>query len=64
MLKEEILKLINLAAENLGYTIYEASLYLKGPNTKITVKMNVGNASYTSATQIDATAEVVQLQSY
>ena len=26
--------------------------------TKITVKMNVGNASYTSATQIDATAEV------
>jgi len=40
MLKEEILKLINLAAENLGYAVYEASLYLKGPNTKITVKID------------------------
>ena len=40
MLKEEILKLINLAAENLGYTVYEASLYLKGENTKITVKID------------------------
>ncbi len=40
MLKDEILKLINLAAENLGYTVYEASLYLKGVNTKITVKID------------------------
>ncbi len=40
MQKEEILKLINLAAENLGYTVYEASLYLKGVNTKITVKID------------------------
>ncbi|HOP30265.1 MAG TPA: hypothetical protein P5120_09620 [Spirochaetota bacterium] len=40
MLKEEILKLINLAADNLGYAVYEASLYLKGPNTKITVKID------------------------
>lgn len=40
MLKEEILKLINLAAENLGYTVYEASLYLKGANTNIIVKID------------------------
>ena len=40
MLKDDILKIINKAAENSGYSIYESSVYLSGVNTKITVKID------------------------
>jgi len=40
MLKDDILKLINIAAQNSGYFIYESSVYLSGVNTKITVKID------------------------
>lgn len=39
MLKDDILKLINRAAEISGYSVYESSVYLSGVNTKITVKI-------------------------
>ncbi|HOQ13352.1 MAG TPA: hypothetical protein PK104_13460, partial [Spirochaetota bacterium] len=39
-LKEEIFKLINLAAEDSGYDIYEASLFLKGDKTRIIVRID------------------------
>lgn len=40
MLKEEILELIEETAKNLGYTVYQSSVYLKGENTKIIVKID------------------------
>lgn len=40
MLKDEILKIVNLAAGNTGYMVYEASVYLKGVNSRITVKID------------------------
>ena len=40
MLKEDILKIINSAAENTGYTVYEASFLLKGQGSTITVKID------------------------
>jgi len=46
MLKEQILKIINKAAENTGYTVYEASVYLKGANSKITVKIDNPGGSH------------------
>ena len=39
MLKDDILKLINIAAQSSGYSVYESSVYLSGVNTKITVKI-------------------------
>ena len=40
MLKDDILKIINKAAVNSGYTIYESSVFLSGVHTKITVKID------------------------
>jgi len=40
MLKDDIIKIINKAAENSGYTIYESSVYLSGVHTKLTVKID------------------------
>ncbi len=40
MLKDDILKLISIAARNTGYSIYESSVYLSGVNTKITVRID------------------------
>ncbi len=40
MLRDEILEIINKAAENSGYSIYESSVYLSGANTKITVRID------------------------
>jgi ribosome maturation factor RimP len=40
MLKDDIVKIINKAAENSGYTIYESSVYLSGVHTKLTVKID------------------------
>ncbi|MCP4132646.1 MAG: hypothetical protein GY754_16900 [bacterium] len=40
MIKETITELISTAAENLGYLVYESSIYLKGENSKITVKID------------------------
>lgn len=40
MLKDDIIKIINKAAENSGYSIYESSVYLSGANTKITVRID------------------------
>lgn len=39
MLKDDILNLINGAAQSSGYSVYESSVYLSGVNTKITVKI-------------------------
>jgi ribosome maturation factor RimP len=45
--KEEIERLINEAAESLGFVIYESSMLLKGENTKISVKIdNLGVVSH------------------
>ena len=40
MLKDDIIKIINKAAVNSGYSIYESSVYLSGVNTKITVRID------------------------
>ncbi|NLV68372.1 MAG: hypothetical protein GXY14_11945 [Spirochaetes bacterium] len=40
MVKDEIQKIINKTAEETGYTVYESSIYLKGENSKITVKID------------------------
>jgi len=40
MLKDDIIKNINKAAENSGFSIYESSVYLSGVHTKITVKID------------------------
>jgi ribosome maturation factor RimP len=40
MLKDDIIKIINKAAENSGYSIYESSVYLSGVHTKLTVKID------------------------
>ena len=40
MLKDDIIKIINKAAEHSGYSIYESSVYLSGANTKITVRID------------------------
>lgn len=40
MLKDDIFKIINKAAENTGFVIYESSIYLSGVNTKLTVKID------------------------
>jgi ribosome maturation factor RimP len=40
MLKDDILKIINKAAENSGYSVYESSVYLSGVHTKITVRID------------------------
>lgn len=40
MLKDDIIKIINNAAVNSGYSIYESSVYLSGVNTKITVRID------------------------
>lgn len=40
MIKDEINRLILESASKLGYNVYETSIYLKGSNTKITVKID------------------------
>ena len=40
MLKDDIISIINKAAENSGYLIYEAFVFLKGENTKLIVKID------------------------
>jgi ribosome maturation factor RimP len=40
MIKEKISQLIEEAARSLGYMIYDASIYLKGENTRINVKID------------------------
>lgn len=40
MLKDDIIKIINKAAENSGYSIYESSVYLSGVHTKLTIKID------------------------
>ena len=40
MVKEKIDQLIEASASNLGYWIYESSVYLKGENSKVTVKID------------------------
>lgn len=40
MLRNEISTIIHQAAANLGYVIYDSSIYLKGANTKINVKID------------------------
>lgn len=40
MVKEEIQKIIEKTATETGYIIYESSIYLKGENSKITVKID------------------------
>ncbi len=40
ILKSEIEKYINEAADELGYMVYDYSIYLKGENTKISVKID------------------------
>ncbi len=40
MLKDEIQKIIEKTADETGYTVYESSIYLKGENSKITVKID------------------------
>ena len=40
MLKDDISKIINKAAENSGFMIYESSVYLSGANTKIIVRID------------------------
>jgi ribosome maturation factor RimP len=40
MIKDTINKLIQEAAESLGYSIYESSVYLKGENSRIVVKID------------------------
>ncbi len=39
-MKEKILKLIAEAAESLGYGVYEASMLLRGENSRIVVKID------------------------
>jgi len=43
MLKDDIIKIINKAAENSGYSIYESSVYLSGVHTKLTIKIDGEN---------------------
>jgi len=40
MLKVDIQKIINKAAENTGFSIYESSIFLSGVHTKITVRID------------------------
>lgn len=40
MVKDEIQKIIEKTAAETGYMIYESSIYLKGENSKITVKID------------------------
>jgi ribosome maturation factor RimP len=40
MVKDEIQKIIGKTAAETGYMIYESSIYLKGENSKITVKID------------------------
>jgi ribosome maturation factor RimP len=40
MLKDDIINIISKAAENSGYLIYESSVYFKGENTKLIVKID------------------------
>jgi len=40
MLKDDIIKIINKAAESSGYSIYESSVYLSGAHTTITVRID------------------------
>ena len=40
MLKNDIINIINKAAENSGYLVYEAFVFLKGENTKLIVKID------------------------
>ena len=40
MVKDEIQKIIEKTAEETGYMVYESSIYLKGENSKITVKID------------------------
>ncbi len=40
MIKEEILELLEKTAEDLGYTVYESSIYFSGDNSKIMVKID------------------------
>lgn len=40
MVKDEIQKIINKTADETGYLVYESSIYLKGENSKITVKID------------------------
>lgn len=40
MLKVDIQNIINKAAENTGFSIYESSVFLSGVNTKITVRID------------------------
>jgi ribosome maturation factor RimP len=40
MVKDEIQKIINKTAEETGYMVYESSIYLKGENSKIIVKID------------------------
>ncbi len=40
MLKDEISELIEMTAKDLGYAVYQSSVYLKGENTKIIVKID------------------------
>jgi len=40
MLKDDIIKIINKAAEQTGYSIYESSVYLSGVHTKLTIKID------------------------
>ena len=40
MLKDDIIKIIDKAAENSGYSIYESSVYLSGVHTKLTIKID------------------------
>ncbi len=40
MVKEEITEIIHKTASELGYSVYEMSIYLKGENSKINVKID------------------------
>ena len=40
MLKVDIQNIINKAAENTGFSIYESSIFLSGVHTKLTVKID------------------------
>ena len=40
MVKDEIQKILKKTADETGYTVYESSIYLKGENSKITVKID------------------------
>jgi len=40
MIKDDIARLIHEAAQDLGMMIYEFSIYLKGENTKLTIRID------------------------